>query len=104
MNAGVEQRHVAGEHDELHAARLEPVGDRGVAGGAVGVVGALEHAGLEPGPLRALERARRRGGRWPRATISTSRPWTLSISAWRFVPPPDARTPTFTPTLARSVG
>ena len=38
-----QQRHVTGEHDQAHTARLEPVREGFVAGRAIGVIGAREH-------------------------------------------------------------
>ena len=67
-----QQRHVAGEHDELHVAADEPVGDRGVARAAVGEVADRKHGGLDARVARASERAapsacrRRRRRRAPR--------------------------------------
>ena len=55
-----QQRHVAGEHDELDVALGEPVGDRGVARGAVGVVADREDGGLDARVARALAAPPRR--------------------------------------------
>src|SRR4051794_19869331 len=57
---GREQLHVAGEYDELDAARRQPVGDRGVARLARRVLGAREDARLDAGAPRTLERRRLR--------------------------------------------
>ena len=58
--AGLEQRHVAGEHDQLDVAAGEEVGDRGVARRAVGVRGERELGGRHARARRALERGRPR--------------------------------------------
>ena len=54
---GVEQLHVAGEDDELDAGACEPVGHRGVARVAVGVLGDREDAAGHARRGGALERA-----------------------------------------------
>ena len=58
-----QQRHVAGEHDELDVVRAQPVGDRAVARGAVGVLVEREHGGLDAGVAGAIEGARARACR-----------------------------------------
>jgi hypothetical protein len=52
-----EKMHVAGANDEVDVARAEPLGERDVALLARLEVGCLEDSGLDPGALRALERA-----------------------------------------------
>ena len=92
-----QQVHVAGADDELDAALLEPVGHRAVALLAARVVVEREGRGRDPGVSRALERGR--PGRFD-ATAAIGRP--ASMSAWRFVPSPETRTPiTRSPDLAR---
>ncbi len=59
-NAGAEQLHVPGEHDEVDLALLEPVADRAVARVAVRRSRRREDAGLDPGLLGARERPRPR--------------------------------------------
>src|SRR4051794_11970275 len=51
-----EQRHVAGEHDELHALGAQPAGDRRVAGRAAGVLGQREDGGGDAGGAATLQR------------------------------------------------
>src|SRR4051795_7670873 len=58
-----EQLHEAGEHEQLHVALLDPVGERLVTRPPVGERTPLEHAGLHPGRLRTLEPARARPAR-----------------------------------------
>ena len=53
-----EQLHVAGEDDQVGAARLDPVAHRRVARLAVGVVLAREGGRLDPGAARPLQRRR----------------------------------------------
>ena len=54
--AGAEDLHEPGEHDELHAVRVEPVGQRLVPRLAIVVVRQREHAGLDTRIARAGER------------------------------------------------
>ena len=102
----VEQLHVAGEHDELDAALLQPVGDRGVARarGRRTRRPRTTRAGTPASarPLRAparracpsrRRRPRRRRARGPGRGC-----------ACRFEPSPEARTPTFTPPPAPGSG
>ena len=94
--ARVEDRHVAGEHDELDAlARPASRRWRRRAPRARRTPSAGRPATARP-PPRARSSARAEGWSQATATTSTSRPWTLSSSAWRFVPSPEARTPTLT--------
>ena len=74
--AGVEERHVAGEHDQLDAALDEPVGHRGVARRAIPELRAREDRASPRPPPRARSSARAPGWSEATATISTSRPWT----------------------------
>ena len=57
--AGVEDRHVAGEHDELDAPRDQPVAHGGVARGARAELRAQEGPRRHPCRMGALERPRR---------------------------------------------
>ena len=89
------QLHVAGEHDELDPARGEPGRHRSVARRPVGEVLARERRGRRCPRSRARSSACASGLSEPTATTSTpSRPWTRSRIACRFVPSPEARTPT----------
>ena len=67
----VEQLHVAGEHDQLDAALLEPVGHRRVARGAVGESSPREHARRDARRARRARSAGAPGCSEPTATIST---------------------------------
>ena len=84
-----QQVHVAGADDEVDAVLREPVGHRRVALLAARVVVELEDRGRDSRGLGPLERAARR--RLFDATAAIGSP--SSISAWRFVPSPETRTP-----------
>ena len=58
--ARVEDRHVAGEDDELDALGLEPIGDCGIALGPRAVLRAQEYARRNAGRRRPGQRRRRR--------------------------------------------
>jgi len=55
--AGCQELHETGEHDQVNRPRLEPAGQRLVAPGAVRLVGEREDAGLDPRRLRPPETA-----------------------------------------------
>ena len=57
--AGVEDRHVAGQHDELDALGQQPVGDGAVALRARAVLRAQEHPRRDARRRRAVEGTRR---------------------------------------------
>ena len=99
-----EQLHVAGEDDEVGAARLDPVADRGVARLAVGVLLAAGRRPVSTPAARARSSARAPGLSEPTPTTSIpSRPCSRSRIACRLVPLPEARTTMRKPlTLASS--
>ena len=92
----VEQLHVAGEHDELDAvvARATPPSRRRAPRGP-GCSPRFEHRDGDAGRPPRARAPVRAGLSEPTATTSTpSRPWTRSRMACRFVPAPEASTPT----------
>ena len=52
-----EQVHVTGQHDEVDAAELEPVGQLAISRGAIGVAVQIEDTGRNARLLGARERA-----------------------------------------------
>ena len=95
---GVEDRHVAGQHHELDAALLQPVGDRGVARGAVRVGGAREDARVGTPAPRARAPAPARPG-WSEADgddLGLAAVDRRRAAPGGSCPSPEASTPTLT--------
>ena len=101
---GRQQRHVAGQDDELGALRDAPSrpSPRRAPCGPRSRRGGRRPSGSLPLAARSSAGAPARSDATP--TISISRPWTVSMSAWRFDPRPDTSTTTRTSGTLRRRG